>query len=129
MKHLEEFMRRTWDFKRNTDTLAAGNYEWPFETIIQGCTPESLEGLSETWVVYRMKATIERGMLQQNSIARKQVRLVRTLDPAALELSHAMVCHVVTNHSIRIWDGFHQFLGFNLELRTCRLYRTHGSTK
>ena len=91
MRHLEEFMRRTWDFQKSTETLRPGNYEWPFDMIIPGDTTESLEGLLETWVIYRMKATIERGMLQQNSIARKQVRVIRTLDPAALELAHAMV--------------------------------------
>ena len=91
MKHREEFMRHIWDFKRSAETLPPGNYEWPFDMIIPGDTPESLEGLSETWVIYRMKATIERGMLQQNSIARKQVRVIRTLDPTTLELAHAMV--------------------------------------
>ncbi|KAL9128525.1 MAG: hypothetical protein Q9217_002821 [Psora testacea] len=90
MKHLEEFMRRSWDFKKSAETLPTGNYEWPFDMIIPGQTPESLEGMSETWVIYRMKATIERGMLQQNSVARKQVRVIRTLDPTALELAHAM---------------------------------------
>lgn len=92
MKYREESMRRTWDFIGSAETLAAGNYEWPFEMVIPGCTTDSLEGLPETWVVYRMKATIERGMLQQNSLARRQVRIIRTLDPAALELAHAMVC-------------------------------------
>ena len=93
MKHLEEFMRHTWDFKKSTETLPAGNYEWPFDKIIPGNSPESLEGLTETWIVYRMKATLERSMLQQNSTARKQIRIIRTLDPAALELAHAMVFH------------------------------------
>ena len=59
--------------------------------ILPGSTPESVEGLTDTWLVYRMKATIERGMLQQNSVARKQVRVIRTLDTGALELAHAMV--------------------------------------
>ncbi len=59
--------------------------------ILPGSTPESVEGLTETWLVYRMKATIERGLLQQNSVARKQVRVIRTLDTGALELAHAMV--------------------------------------
>jgi len=69
----------------------AGNYEFPFEVIIPGDTPESVEGLPESWVIYRMKATIDRGRLQQNIHARKHVRIIRTLDPAALELAHSMV--------------------------------------
>lgn len=38
-----------------------------------------------------MKATVERGILAQNILARKHVRIVRTLDTAALELFHEMV--------------------------------------
>ena len=84
-------MRHTWDFKKSTETLRAGNYEWPFNMALPGSTPESLEGLYDTWIIYRMKATIERGMLQQNFVARKQVRIIRSLDPTALELAHPMV--------------------------------------
>lgn len=91
VKHEDEFTRHTWEFKRSAEALPAGNYEWPFDMIIPGSIPESVEGLQDTWIVYRMKATIERGMLQTNSVARKQVRIIRTLDPAALELAHAMV--------------------------------------
>ena len=98
-KHDDEFLRKTWDFqnngKRNSEILPAGNYEYPFDMIIPGSTPESIEGLTDTWIVYRMKATIERGILQQNSVARKQVRIIRTLDTAALELAHAMVLRLL----------------------------------
>ena len=96
VKHEDEFLRRTWEFvcnhsKRSSETLPAGNYEYPFDMILPGSTPESVEGLPDSWIVYRMKATIERGILQQNSVARKQVRIIRTLDTAALEMAHAMV--------------------------------------
>ena len=95
VKQKDEFLRKTWDFqsnsKRNSEVLPAGNYEYPFDMIIPGSTPESVEGLVDTWIVYRMKATIERGLLQQNQLARKQVRIIRTLDTAALELAHVMV--------------------------------------
>lgn len=84
-------MRSTWNFKKNAETLPVGNYEWPFDMVIPGSTPESLEGLYDSWIIYRMKATIERGMLQQNYAARKQVRIIRSLDPTALELAHSMV--------------------------------------
>lgn len=61
--------------------------------VLAGSTPESLEGLHDSWIIYRMKATIERGLLQQNFVARKQVRIIRSLDPTALELAHSMVRH------------------------------------
>lgn len=62
-----------------------------------------------------MKATIGRGVLQQNSIARRHVRIIRTLDPSALELSHAMAskrshkirsCQLTTYQSVEnVWTG------------------------
>jgi hypothetical protein len=92
----EEFIRHNWEFmnpgKRIGETVPAGNYEWPFELILPGNTPESIEGLPESWVIYRMKAKIERGLLQHNAAARRHVRLIRTLDPSSLELAHEMVC-------------------------------------
>ena len=96
MKYEEEFTRHTWEFKKSSETLPAGNYEWPFDMVVIGSTPESVEGLLDNWIIYRMKATIERGLLQQNFVARKQVRIIRSLDPTALELAHSMVrnaCH------------------------------------
>ncbi|KAL9013340.1 MAG: hypothetical protein Q9173_001965 [Seirophora scorigena] len=94
VKKDEVFVRHTWEFmntgSRRGETLAAGNYEWPFDYILPGHTPESVEGLQDSWIIYRMKATIDRGILAQNILARKHVRVVRTLDTAALELSHEM---------------------------------------
>ncbi|KAI4143628.1 MAG: hypothetical protein LQ341_002867, partial [Variospora aurantia] len=90
----EVFVRHTWEFlntgSRRGETLPAGNYEWPFDYILPGHTPESVEGLQGSWIIYRMKATVERGILAQNILARKHVRIVRTLDTAALELFHEM---------------------------------------
>lgn len=71
-------------------TLAATNYEWPFELIIPGGTAESIEGLMDSHIVYRLKATVNRGKWAYDLHATKHVRIVRTLDPAALELAHAM---------------------------------------
>ncbi|KAL8935212.1 MAG: hypothetical protein Q9211_004818, partial [Gyalolechia sp. 1 TL-2023] len=91
----EVFVRHTWEFvypgSKRGHTLATGNYEWPFEHILPGHTPESVEGLQDSWIIYRMKATVDRGVLAQNVLARKHVRIIRTLDTAALELSHEMV--------------------------------------
>ena len=80
--------------KRKGEILQKGNYEWGFEYVVPGSFSESVEGLTDSWVIYRMKATLERGILQQNAVARKHVRLIRTLDPSALELSHAMASYM-----------------------------------
>lgn len=97
----EEFVRYTWEFvntrAKRGDTLVTGNYEWPFEYVLPGHTPESVEGLQDSWIIYRMKATIDRGILAQNVLARKHLRIVRTLDTAALELSHEMVESLLSN--------------------------------
>ncbi|KAI1435421.1 arrestin domain-containing protein [Xylaria sp. CBS 124048] len=74
----------------NHHTLAAGNYEWPFELMLPGTTPESVEGLYQTGITYLFKATVTRGKLVKNLHCYKALRIIRTLDPAALELNQAM---------------------------------------
>lgn len=87
------FYDKTWRFrdpgKGKTEVLAAGNYEYPFDVVLEGSMPESVEGLSETWVMYRFKAEIGR-KYAKDIVARKPLRIIRTLDPSALELAHAM---------------------------------------
>ena len=91
VKQRREFYRKSWSFA-NAETLPAGNYEYPFEAMLSGTLPESVEGLPlPCWVVYRMKATIDRGILASNIYATKHVRVIRTFDPSALELVHNMV--------------------------------------
>lgn len=72
------------------ETLKAGNYEWPFQVILPGKLPESVLGLPDSYITYTLKAVVERGLLAHNLQAKKLVRVVRTFDPAALELSHTM---------------------------------------
>lgn len=52
--------------------------------------PESIEGLSDTYITYRFKAEIGR-KYAKDIIVRKPLRIIRTLEPSALELAHAMV--------------------------------------
>ncbi|KAH8816185.1 carbon catabolite repression protein-like protein cred [Xylogone sp. PMI_703] len=80
--------------------LPAGNYEWPFELVIPGSFRESVEGLTESHVVYKLKATVARGKLAYDIHAYKPVRIVRTLDPSALELAHAMTVENVWPNKI-----------------------------
>jgi len=49
-----------------------------------------VEGLQDSHIQYRLKATVARGKLAYDLHAHKPVRIVRTLDPSALELAHAM---------------------------------------
>lgn len=80
--------------------LPSGNYEWPFELVIPGTMAESVEGLTETNIIYKLKATVARGKLAYDLHAWKPVRIVRTLDPSALELAHAMTVENVWPNKI-----------------------------
>ena len=77
--------------KTKNEMVMAGNYEFPFEIIIPGSSPESVEGLGDSWIIYRVKATVDRGFLSSKLQTRKHMRVVRTLDPSSLELVHEMV--------------------------------------
>ncbi|KAL9000734.1 MAG: hypothetical protein Q9169_000770 [Polycauliona sp. 2 TL-2023] len=94
-KKVNRFFRKNWSFEppglSRGGTLAADNYEWPFDYVLSGNTPESVEGLDDSWIVYRMKATVDRGVLAQNIVTRKHIRVIRALDTAALELSHMLL--------------------------------------
>ncbi|KAL2862662.1 arrestin family protein [Aspergillus lucknowensis] len=87
------FYEKSWRFrdagKSKTEILPAGNYEYPFDVILEGSMPESVEGLSDTYVTYRFKAEIGR-KYAKDIILRRPLRIIRTLDSSALELSHAM---------------------------------------
>ncbi|KAH8803809.1 carbon catabolite repression protein-like protein cred [Hyaloscypha sp. PMI_1271] len=80
--------------------LPSGNYEWPFELVIPGGMAESVEGLQESHIMYKLKATVARGKLAYDLHAHKPVRIVRTLDPSALELAHAMTVENVWPNKI-----------------------------
>jgi arrestin-related trafficking adapter 4/5/7 len=87
------FFEKTWPFKvsgkSKTEILPPNNYEWPFDCILEGGLPESVEGLKDAWIIYRLKAEIGRRRAK-DIVVRKPLRLVRTMDPSALELAHAM---------------------------------------
>lgn len=88
------FFEKTWSFrdpgKGKTETLPPNNYEWPFSCILEGALPESVEGMKDAWIIYRLKAEISRKR-GRDIVVRKPLRIVRTLDANALELAHAMV--------------------------------------
>lgn len=70
--------------------LNPGNYEWPFEIIIPGSIAESVEGLRETYIVYKLKARVSRGKLAHDLLALKPVRIIRTLESDNPDLTQPM---------------------------------------
>jgi len=71
-------------------TLPVGNHEFPFEVIIPGSIDESVEGLDGAQVIYKLVAKVERGRFANNIVAKKHLRVIRTLGTDALELSQTM---------------------------------------
>jgi arrestin-related trafficking adapter 4/5/7 len=70
-------------------TLLAGTYKWPFEFIIPRSMVESVEGLANAHIKYKLQATViqatvTRGRLSHDFHAFKPVCIIRTLDPSAL---------------------------------------------
>jgi hypothetical protein len=96
-KQETSFLTKRWDFDNQNDNrkeqnvLPAGNHEWPFEFILRGDLPESVEGLPLSWVIYRLKAVMDRGKFAKDLLARKHIRVVRTFNIDSLDLSHCMV--------------------------------------
>ena len=88
------FYEKSWKFKDpgkgRTEILRAGNYEFPFDLILEGSLSETVEGLRDNWVTYRFKAEIGR-KYAKDIVVRKPLRIIRTLERTALELAHAMV--------------------------------------
>ena len=91
-----QFLKQTWSFlkpeKRSSEVLSPGNYEWSFEYILPGSSPETIHMARYFWCCYSLKATIERGTFQTNVVASERLRVLRVFDSSALELAHGMVC-------------------------------------
>ncbi|EEP76328.1 CreD protein [Uncinocarpus reesii 1704] len=84
----EVVFEKTWKFrdagKGKTEILSPDNYEFPFDVILPGSLPESVEGLPDSWVTYRLKAEIGRKYAKDIS-TRKPLRIIRALDPNTVE--------------------------------------------
>ncbi|KAG7191753.1 uncharacterized protein KQ657_002889 [Scheffersomyces spartinae] len=74
----------------SSHVLVHGNYEFPFSAILPGSMPESVEGLPGANVVYKIEAIIDRGKFLKLIIAKKHVRVVRTLTTDAVELTETV---------------------------------------
>lgn len=70
-------------------TLLQGNYEFPFSTVLPGSLTESVEGLPNATVIYKLESVLERCKGPDVS-CQKPLRIVRTLSPDAVELSETV---------------------------------------
>lgn len=70
--------------------LENGNYTFPFEMVIPGDIPESIEGNPYVSLTYFVHATAERGGLRGNVSAKKHVRVIRTIGADTYDFAHTV---------------------------------------
>ena len=79
---------------KESNILPASNHEWRFQFSLPGRLLESLEGHPYSFITYKLKARVERPPFLKDYEERQHIRLIRTVDPLSLELSHTMVSSV-----------------------------------
>ncbi|GAM82544.1 hypothetical protein ANO11243_005260 [Dothideomycetidae sp. 11243] len=73
-----------------THKIKSGVIEWPFEFILSPDMPESVEGYSNTWLVYNLYADVERPMWNQKDLhTTSHIRLVKTLEADQMETTRS----------------------------------------
>ncbi|ANZ76709.1 BA75_03576T0 [Komagataella pastoris] len=76
--------------KTESHTLGQGNYEIPFSTVLPGDIPESLEGAPGASLIYELEANLERSRFVSNIVAKKHLRVIRTMNSDAAELTETV---------------------------------------
>lgn len=66
--------------------LPEGNYSMPFSVQLPANVPESIEGLSNGKLLYKLECSIERGRFEKSFHKGKHFRVVRTLHPRSMNL-------------------------------------------
>lgn len=65
--------------------INAGYHEWDFKFKMPSNLDQSVEGLPTNWVVYNLKATVDRGYMSKQLSASSHIRVIRTLGRDMLE--------------------------------------------
>ena len=71
--------------KNKAHKINAGLHEWDFKFKMPSSLPESVEGLPTNWVVYNLKATVDRGYISKPLTATSHIRVIRTLGRDLME--------------------------------------------
>lgn len=66
--------------------LPQGNYSLPFLVRLPSDVPESVEGLANSKMLYKLECTVERGRFDRSFHTGKHIRIVRTLHPRSMNL-------------------------------------------
>jgi hypothetical protein len=65
--------------KNKPHKINAGLHEWDFKFKMPSGLEESVEGLPTNWIVYSLKATVDRGYISKPLTASSHIRVIRTL--------------------------------------------------
>ncbi|RLV94332.1 Arrestin-related trafficking adapter 5 [Spathaspora sp. JA1] len=80
-------------FANQTFLLPKGNYSLPFKIYLPTDICETVEGLKEASLRYRIHCNIERGRFEKTESKSKYLRIIRTLHPQNLNLSESIEIH------------------------------------
>jgi hypothetical protein len=71
--------------KHKAHKINAGHHEWDFTFKLPQNLDQSVEGLPTNWIVYNLKATMDRGYMSKQLHATSHIRVIRTLGRDLLE--------------------------------------------
>ncbi|KAK4516297.1 uncharacterized protein ATC70_011267 [Mucor velutinosus] len=77
---------------KKSTILSAGQHKWDFELLLPGNLAQTLDSDVGS-VSYRLKATIERSAFVQNTIKKRNIRIVRCILPSQFELVQSLEIH------------------------------------
>ncbi|KAL2832661.1 hypothetical protein BJY01DRAFT_225833 [Aspergillus pseudoustus] len=85
-----EFYKHSWEFhdanRTAPEVFPAGDYKYPFNIILEGSMPESLEGLKDASITYGFAVDIGRKH-GRNLSYRKPLRVIRAPKPEIVDLT------------------------------------------
>lgn len=71
--------------RKQSYTMGSGAHEWPFQFEIPGGMDESVEGLISSYIIYELRASVDRGYMAKELITKKHIRVIRTLGRDVME--------------------------------------------
>lgn len=71
--------------KKRLQKLSSGAYTWPFRFSLERDLPETVEGLSENSISYRVVALVQKCYLAKNVRVSQPIRVIRTLGQDTLD--------------------------------------------
>lgn len=71
--------------KKRLQKLSSGAYTWPFRFSLERDLPETVEGLSENSISYRIVALVQKCYLAKNVRVSQPIRVIRTLGQDTLD--------------------------------------------